>query len=60
MSKNIQKPKSRREHDQMKRDGMNNQKSISDNKSINQKSVSNNKSIIEKCKKLIRRNNSES
>ena len=60
MSKNIQKPKSRREHDQMKRDGMNNQKSISDNKSINQKSVSNNKSIIEKCKKLIRRNNLES
>jgi len=48
MSKNIQKPKSRKEHDQMKRDGMNNQISVSDNESI-----------IEKCKKLIRRNNSE-
>jgi hypothetical protein len=71
MSKNIQEPKSRKEHDQMKRDGMNNQKSVSnnksinrksvsDNKSINRKSISDNKSIIEKCKKLIRRNNSES
>ncbi len=49
MSKNIQKPISRKEHDQMKRDRMN-----------NQKSVSNNESIIEKCKKFIRRNNSES
>jgi hypothetical protein len=49
MSKNIQKPKSRKEHDQMKRDGMNCQKPVSDNESI-----------IEKCKKLIRRSNSES
>jgi len=48
MSKNIQKPKSRREHDQMKRDRMNNQTSVPDREGI-----------IEKCKKLVRRKNSE-
>lgn len=46
---NKTKPKSRKEHDQMKR-GRTNDK----------KSVSNNESIIEKCRKLIKRNNSES
>ncbi len=49
MSKKISEPKSRKEHDQMKRNKMNNQKSVSENESI-----------IEKCKKLVRRNNSES
>jgi len=45
MSKATSKPKSRKEHDQMKRDKMNNNKPVSDNKSI-----------IEKCKNLLRRN----
>jgi len=45
---NKAKPKSRKEHDQMKRDKPNDKKSVSDNGSI-----------IEKCKKLIRRNNSK-
>lgn len=49
MSKNTRKPKSRKEHDQMKRARMNNQKPVSDNEGI-----------IEKCKKLLRRNNSKS
>jgi hypothetical protein len=49
MSKKSPKLKSRKEHDQMKRG------KISD-----EKSVSSNESIIEKCKKLIKRNNSES
>ena len=49
MSKKIPQPKSRKEHDQMKRGKINNHKSVSDNDSI-----------IDKCKKLIRRNNSES
>lgn len=46
MSKETSKPKSRKEHDQMKRDRMNNKKPVSDNNSI-----------IDKCKKLIRKNN---
>lgn len=49
MSKKNCIPKSRKEHDKMKRDKMNNQESVSDNESI-----------IEKCTKLIRRNNSKS
>ena len=49
MSKKSPKLKSRKEHDQLKRG------KISD-----EKSVSANESIIEKCKKLIRRKNSES
>ena len=46
---NKTKPKSRKEHDQMKRCKSNGNKSVSDNGSI-----------IEKCKKLIKRKNSES
>jgi hypothetical protein len=46
---NKAKPKSRREHDQMKRDKPNDRKSVSDKGSI-----------IEKCKKLIKGKNSES
>jgi hypothetical protein len=48
MSKATSKPKSRKEHDQMKRDKVN-----------NKKSGPKNESIIEKCKKLIRGKNSE-
>lgn len=55
MSKESSKPKSRREHDQMKRDKMSNKNSVSGNES-----VSSNESIIGKCKKFIRRDNSES
>jgi hypothetical protein len=46
---NKTKPKSRKEHDQMKRGKPNDKKSVSDNGSI-----------IEKCKKLIKGKNSES
>lgn len=49
MSKKTSKPISRREHDQMKRNKMNN----------NSKPASDNKSIIEKCKGLLRKKNSE-
>jgi hypothetical protein len=48
MSNKNSKPKSRKEYDQMKRSKPNDQKSASDSGSI-----------IEKCKKIIRRNNSE-
>jgi hypothetical protein len=49
MSKATSKPKSRKEHDQIKRDRMN-----------NKKPASNNESIIEKCKKLIKGKNIKS
>lgn len=48
MSKKTSKPTSRREHDQMKRNRMNNSKPASDNKGI-----------IEKCKSLLKKKNSE-
>ena len=61
MSKENSKPKSRREHDQMKREKISNKNSVSDNKSVSSnKPVSSNESIIGKCKKLLRRENSES
>ncbi len=44
MSKESSKPKSRKEHDQMKRDRASNKKPVSDNESI-----------IEKCKKFIKK-----
>jgi hypothetical protein len=46
---NKTKPKSRKEHDQMKRGKVNDKKSASDNESV-----------FDKCKKLIKRRNSES
>lgn len=49
MSKEISKPKSRKEYDQMKRDRLNTQNSVSDNESI-----------VEKCKKLFKRSSVES
>lgn len=49
MSKEISKPKSRKEYDQMKRDRLNTQNSVLDNESI-----------IEKCKKLFKRSSMES
>jgi hypothetical protein len=49
MSKEISKPKSRKEYDQMKRDKLNTQNSVSDNESI-----------IKKCKKLFKRSSLES
>ena len=83
MSKKSPKTKSRREHDQMKRDKTSNVKSASGNKpASNDKPVSSNKpastnksvssnkpsstnklvtskdSIIEKCKKILKRDNS--
>ncbi len=54
MAKESSKPKSRREHDQMKRDKMSNKKPVSSNKT-----VSDNESIIGKCKKFFKRDNSE-
>jgi len=61
MSKESSKPKSRKEHDQMKREKISNNKSVSSNKSLSSnKSVSSNESIIGKCKKFFRRDNSES
>jgi hypothetical protein len=61
MSKEDSKPKSRREHDQMKRDKMSNKNSVSGNKPVSSnKPVLSNESIIGKCKKLLRRENSES
>jgi hypothetical protein len=54
MSKESFKPKSRREHDQMKREKMSNKKPVSDNKL-----VSNNESIIGKCKKFFKKESSE-
>jgi hypothetical protein len=47
MSGKVSKPKSRKEYDQMKR-----------NKMSDQKSVSNNESMIERCKKLLRKKDS--
>jgi hypothetical protein len=47
MSGKVSEPQSRKEYDQMKRDKMSNKKSVSDNEGI-----------VEKCKKLIRRENS--
>lgn len=47
MSGKVSKPKYRKEYDQIKRNNMS-----------DQKSVSNNESIIERCKKLIRIKNS--
>jgi len=55
MSKESLKPKSRKEHDQMKREKMSTKKSLSSDKS-----VSSNENIIGKCKKFLRRDNSES
>lgn len=51
MSKKTSKPISRREHDQMKRNRMNN--------TNNSKPASDNRGIIEKCKGLLRKKNSE-
>jgi len=48
MSKKTSKPVSRKEHDQMKRNRMNNNKPMSENKNI-----------IEKCKSLLKRKNLE-
>jgi len=48
MSKKTSKPMSRREHDQMKRNRVNNNKSEPVNEGI-----------IEKCKNLLKRKNSE-
>lgn len=48
MSKKISKPMSRREHDQMKRNNINNSKQAPENKGI-----------FEKCKSLLKRKNSE-
>lgn len=48
MSKESSKPKSRKEHDQMKRDKASNKKPVSNDESVNV-------SIIEKCKNFIKK-----
>ena len=70
MSKKTPKLKSRKEHDQIKRNNVSNKSNNVNNKNNNvnnknnnvntKKSVIGKESVIEKFKKLIRRNNSES
>ncbi len=70
MSKKTPKLKSRKEHDQIKRNNVSNKNNNVNNKNNNVNNKSSNvnikkpvigkESVIEKFKKLIRRNNSES